>query len=473
MAKNLSLLSRGLGSAPGSLLALAAAIIASGMMSTPAAVADCKLPPPVADRIGRVLLFLTNIADKSALVGKYDIIWTDYFYKPQWAKAPGIYSMKYMMAMRDPNPFAAVPNPDASDLYHKTRDLNWYQKNHSDWVLYKCPGVAEPPMCQRAAPGGSPNNPAYSCFYPNSVDHVPLDVSNPEVREFLFNANLGGPPFTQPVKEYVGKNSAPMIYPSILDSGLYDAVSVDNLGDNEFGACGIYRDGRFVRKYSGAKVDPQFEADQVSWLSWLRRKVNTAGACLAGNDYLNADNPRGFLGIASALDIVLDEHGFTRNGRPMETGAAWRTRVNTLLALDSVKPLMIVDYVAPSVADITDGGGHLRDTAGVSWSIANYLLVKGDRTYLALTTDKESGADTSGVFSDLFLKLGPAQGGMQTDNTIYWRKFDNALVVVNPSADTGRFDLGTTRWQDLAGTQRTGNLSLAPGTAAVLTSTTK
>src|SRR3954467_14640841 len=69
--------------------------------------AEClKLPAPVPDRIGRVQLMLGKVPDKSVLAGKYDIVWADYFYKPGWAKVPGIYSMKYMTSSRDPNPYA-------------------------------------------------------------------------------------------------------------------------------------------------------------------------------------------------------------------------------------------------------------------------------------------------------------------------------------------------------------------------------
>ncbi|MGH6981575.1 MAG: hypothetical protein ACREFC_10245, partial [Stellaceae bacterium] len=309
--------------------------------------ADClNLPVGVPERIGRVQLFLNQIADKSVLAGKYDLIWVDYFYKPGWAKVSGIYSTKYMMADRDPNPFARIANPSGGDGFSSTRDFHWYRQNHPDWVMYKCPGEPEPPMCRRPASGPGPNNPAYSCFYSNSVDYVPLDITNPAVREFLFQANLGEPPYSPPFRAYTGKDAKPVLYPSPMSSGLYDAVGVDNLAsENSFGECGIYRGNKFVRSYSGAKTDPAFLHARIDWLNWLRHKVNAEGLCLIGNDYFTTGHSREFLEIASALDIVMDEHGFTRDSGPLETGAQWLTRIETLRHLtESGKSLIVVDY---------------------------------------------------------------------------------------------------------------------------------
>ena len=426
---------------------------------------DIRLPA-VPDRIGRVLLTLGQVPDKSVLAGKFDIIWADYFYKPGWAKIPGVYAMKYMTAVRDPNPNARIPNSTGDEGLVKSRDLNWYHRNHPDWVVYKCPGAPEPPMCRKAEPTSGPTNPAYACFYPYSVDYVPLDVTNPAVRQFLFDSNLGGAPYVPRVRGYPSRGATVMSYPTVLGSGLYDAVGVDNLNaENGFGACGIYRDGRFRQLYTGSRIDPQYVKQLVGWLNWLRQRVNAAGVCLAGNDYFTTKDWRGFLEIAAALDIVMDEHGFARDKGPIETGAAWRTRVDTLRRVIATgKPVIIVDYVSPPARGA-------RTRAAVSWSIANYLLIKSDRTYLALTSPR-AGADPAKAYPELFIKTGRPLEAMQINKGLYWRHFTHALAVVNPSSQRARMNLGGARWHALDGGAISGTVDIPPATALVLTDAT-
>jgi hypothetical protein len=447
---------------------LGIAFSAAGSFSFPATAANigCShLPPPVADRIGRVELFISGIRSRSDLIGKFDIVWADYFYKPGWARSREIYSIKYMTATRDPNFYARIPNPRSNDGFTKTRDLRWYHRNHPDWVVYKCPGVPEPSMCRRPPVDKGPNNPAYECFFPNSVDYVPLDVNNPAVRQFLFNANLVGPPYARPFKGYPAKGSPLVTYSSVLGSGLYDAVGVDNLeNEDPFGACGIYRNGTFVRRYSGTRVDPRFVQDQVDWMNWLRRRVNAAGLCLVGNDYFNTANPDGFLKIAATLDIVADEHGFTRETGPMETGAAWRLRIKTYRHLIATgKPLIIVDHLDPPVA----AGDAARAHALISWSIANYLLVKGDLTYLGLASTKIQGRLVK-AYPGLFIETGRPGEAMQTDNILYWRHFEHALAIVNPSLTPGYLNIGKAVWRGLDKRSFTGRISVPPASALVL-----
>ena len=94
----------------GALLLLALSVL-------PAAGDGYSMPPAVPDRIGRAQIFDYGVKDRSALLGKRDIIWGD-----GGPKVPGLYTLHYMMVDRDPD---------------KTHDLTWYQTNHPDWVVYQ------------------------------------------------------------------------------------------------------------------------------------------------------------------------------------------------------------------------------------------------------------------------------------------------------------------------------------------------
>jgi hypothetical protein len=318
----------------------------------------------------------------------------------------GVYSMHYMAADREKD---------------KTKTAEWYQNNQPDWIVYKCDGQTI----------------ANSYRYPYGYA-TPVDITNPAVRNHLYEENV------RPV----------------LGTNRFDAISVDNLSDeNKWGRCGVIRSGVFQREFAGSDIDLSFNRAQHDWLEWLRAKVNADGLCLAGNAYFSGQNPAGFELVADALDIVVEEHGVTRRAKPMELGRAWQTRFGLYRRVATNKPLLIIDYVAQTRDEVT--------IPAISWSIANYLLVKEDRTYLAMTPMNAPSEFED--FDQLYLQTGRALGPPQTDGRIWWRRFEHAIAVVNPSAlFSGRLSLGDNDWRDFEGRVSHGSVEVPPASALVL-----
>src|SRR5260370_42651244 len=97
------------------------------------------------------------------------------------------------------------------------------------------------------------------------------------------------------------------------------------------------------------------------------------------------------------------------------------------------EPLIVIDYVCPHAAEMTP--------AALDWSLANYLLLMGDRTYLAI----EPEVTEQGPLDDppqMHLDTGRAKGDFHERDGIFYREFERALPLVNPSSTAAaQFDL--------------------------------
>jgi hypothetical protein len=349
--------------------------------------------------VGSAQIFDYYITNRTALIGRRDIIWGD-----EGPPLP-VYSMRYMTVDRD---------DDA------THTVSWYDsQGRSDWVMRKCDGI-----------------PAIEFDDPNA----PVDITRPETRQFLYEEAVA-----PAAKQH-----------------RYSAMAVDNIfSTNTFKRCGTERNGTLVRRYDGAHIDPVYTKDVADWLRWLGGRIHADGICMAGNLWYEEGDIVGFRQLAALLDIVVDEGGFTRKCKANVTDDHWLVRLRTMRDLAKEKPLIVIDYVCPHSADMTP--------AALDWSLANYLLLKGDRTYLAirpLTTEKGPLYDPA----QLHVKTGPADGDFTQRDGAFYRQFAQALALVNPSSTRSvTFDLGSSDgWRDLRGVAHSGRVTLSPASGLVL-----
>jgi hypothetical protein len=384
--------------------ALFALTLLSAVLPGAAWAGDIPLPPAVPDRIGRAQIFVHYIKDKHVLVGKRDIIWGD----DDKEKAEGIYSLKYMMTDRDPD---------------RKHDLEWYKANHPDWVSYK----------------NDQTTPANEFRYWFGFN-TPVDTTNPAVREYLLGANL---------KE-------------CLSTPRFDGVAVDNVEcRNEYLRGGVWANGAWRQMYDGTKkVDPAFARDTATWMEWLAGRAHAAGKSLVANHYPHLDDVAGYRLVASKLDIICDEQGYTRKGLPMAAGQTWVDKMTLFADLASTKPLIIIDQLTKDPAKVTP--------EIINWALANYLLVKGDRTYVAWPTEDVYGKLDE--YPELYLPIGRPLEVFTRDGDIYRRRFEKVLALVNPAKSApASYHLDAGPWHDLQGKERTGTIELPPGSGLVLT----
>jgi hypothetical protein len=331
------------------------------------------------DTWNNIHLFLSfdyRIPDPAAIARRYDFAWgakVDHVAALRSGN-PNIFLTYYMPFHRDKGTFSD------EKAYH---DLAYWRAVHPDWVLYKCDRVT----------------PAYEFGDPN----VPLDFANPalvawQIRTYAKPASKSG----------------------------YDGIAADNVNlQNQFGACGVYRNGQWVQRYSGQINDPQWRADVITWLTRMQQAVYSLRHPLAlipnfSIDDLSPSNPL-MQQVVSHIDGIEDEEGFTRYGDGYLTGSAWLQRIQLIESVQKQhKPYYIVNQF-PSV-------GH----AEIQWALASYLMGKEHSAALFISTIQGYGADLR--YDGYNMQIGSPKGPMYQTQNVYMRDYSDGLSIVNPSA---------------------------------------
>jgi len=301
----------------------------------------------------------------------------------------------------------------------RTHTLAWFEANHPDWIVYGCDGV--------------PTD-EYGDVY------ISVDITRPEVREALFEQGVVAKTAKRPVQ----------------------SIGVDNLDNtNSFRECGVRQGGALKKNYSGRRVDPSFAQHQADWMAWLAPRVHARGLALTGNLSYNGGDRASYWKIAHNLDVILDETGFERKCRPIMLDGQWLDRITLFRDVARAKPLVVIEQVCPTLPEITP--------ATIAWSLANYLLIKEDRTYLALTPEIQPYGALDD-FPELYLNIGAAAGPLSERGGVYYRRFERALALVNPSSRSqATFEVEGGGWKDEAtGISQAGSITLPPATAMVL-----
>ena len=262
---------------------------------------------------------------------------------------------------------------------------------------------------------------------------------NPAVREYLWEANLG----------------------KILGTHNFEGIAVDNVEcRNEYLRGGVWKNGDWRQRYEGTKKsDAAYARDTAEWMEWLASRAHAAGMSLVANHYPHVDDEAGYRLVASKLDIICDEQGYTRGGKAMASDDTWVKKMTLFAELARTKPIIVIDQLTKDPATVTP--------EVINWALANYLLMKGDWTYVAWPTE-----DAYGKFDDypeLYLPIGRPLEPFTRDGGIYRRRFEKVLALVNPAKSaSASYQLDPGRWHDLHGTERQGTLELPPGSGLVL-----
>jgi len=364
----------------------------------------CQLPASTRGRIGRAQVWVQGIADKKVLVGKRDYVWAD-----NGDALPGIFTSVYIPYDRD---------------FDRSHTVAWYQDNRPDWVVYKCDGKT-PAHYQ----------PRYSWGY-----YTPVDITRLDTRQELFAA------FVDPK----------------LKLRHFDGVSLDNVSlRNGFGRCGVWRNGQWVQQYSDDdQWDPRFTSAVIAWLRFATRYAHKRNLCTTANiKYAFRPHRNTYASAAYSVDIVLDETGFHRAGQPTFADDEWVERMTTLATIAKYRGLVIIDKAQTSWDKMT--------SKLVNASIASYMLIKGDHSYLAILAED----DPHRFFESdqLFAEIGEATSPLVRAGHLYRRFFKNAIAMANPSStEPAYYTLNnTSRWSYL-GQDITGKVKLAPGEARLI-----
>jgi hypothetical protein len=322
--------------------------------------------------------------------------------------------------------------------------LSWWQTNHPDWVLYKCSTTTNAPTTMPAYDSGLPN--------------VPLDIHNPAVVQYQI-AQMAGP--------YAVRNG-------------YNALAADEVtygiassGGTGYYGCGIYSKGVFVRRYSGPN-DPNRATDVVNWVKTAHYILNNNTALAPYHLKLIVNHPGGMMNtneatIASNVDADMDETGFTIYGRYQTSSPIFVTReANWMKFMQAHGAAVLVNQ---------DWGALTVGPAQRDYSAATYLLGNENAASLFVTPHTGYGVETyyhpEYAAANTGSPCGEFYGGSSTAPALYYRKFANALVIVNAGGygtEKAALPSGHT-YTDLEGRPVSNPLSVAANDGYVLKTT--
>ena len=394
-------------------------------VTIPACQSTCNTPGlrQVPDTWNNIHLFQSfdyNIDNPAPIARYYDFVWGATPGKVAAFRAgnPNAFISYYIPFHRDSGAFA---NAELG----KQHDVNYWKSSHPDWVLYKCDHTTP------ALEYGDPN--------------IPLDFTNPAVVQWQVQT------YAQPASLHG-----------------YDAIAADNLNlENLFGACGFYKNGQWVQRYTGETIDKQWQNDVLGWVTAMQSALHALPHPLALIPNLSAgpislSDPL-VAQIVTHVDGILDEGSFTNYGDGYLTGSNWLHEIQFIrsVQLQQHKPFYLSNEFK------SDTLSHDQ----IQWVLASYLMSKEHYSSLYITNNTNNtqnyGADRR--YSEYEAKIGHPNSEMYFSQNVYWRDYSNGIVVVNPSA-TNAYAVKTSAstYTDLYGNRVNQTFTLPPHSGMVL-----
>jgi hypothetical protein len=325
--------------------------------------------------------------------------------------------------------------------------LAWYQANHPDWIVYRCPNGVEPTDASTATP-------AY--YMDENGEHLaPLDISNPEVSVWQV--------------EHFGENAG-----HVLARDGYDVLNVDNVFlDNIEGLCGTFAGGRFVRLYrADGTHDPRWCADVRDWTARLARGLHALTppiGLVANVAPFDGIDPACLRGVTTNLDGVVDEGAFMRSDlrTPLDE-PEWLARIHLMVDLqregrayysiaEFTDPPPSANFCAPAVT-----------TNELQWALASYLMGKEHSAAIFVSGLGQYGCSL--WYPEFDAHVGHPCGPMRTQGTaLYARDYSHGLALANLGSMPVMAALpASTALLDLLGKQVGSSLQLAARSGSVL-----
>jgi Hypothetical glycosyl hydrolase family 15 len=385
-----------------------ALIPSEARLAAPRNLGHARRFPDTSSNVHLEMVFNYDQKNLNAESGVVDMVWgSSYATKPK-----GIYNTAYI--------------PYSVD--NLTYPLNWYQKNHPDWLEYKCDRTS-------------------LAFQFGAKNLAPLDFTNPAVQAFQWSR---------------------WVDPQLAAG--YGGIAVDTMSlTNDWKQCGHFSSGgAWVGQFTGRENDAAFRSAMLSWEADIYAHVHaqSSTATMQVNysyefGVSRADN----LQLMATTDLLFDERGFTNWGsrRNVATPAEWHGIVGAIEYVESKGGCYMTNAEEPG------------PTSGITpqerqWVIANYLLVKNNCTYMYMTgyNGKTQGYGVLVTFPEYAIAIGSATGSMTAGQGAYSRTFTNGLAIVNPSRVSVTFDLPAGKYKTVDGHVEGPAVTLGPSNGLIL-----
>ena len=328
-----------------------------------------------------------------------------YHYSSVWGARPGLGATwrTSNAGLKSSYYFIAVTDMGTGAWGGIGHTLTWWQTYHPSWVLYACT---------------SAGTPTHTPAYIGHMTNVPLDIHNSSVA--LYQAGA--------VSKYAKANG-------------YTALAADEVtywaagsGGTGYYPCGIWSGNTFIRRYHSRTGDSAYIADIVNWVKTVHNyvKTNYPGLKLIVNHpaYKLDTNETTLL---TNVDGAMDEGGFTNYGR-YQYGSPSHF-------LMEVAWMRYAQQHGVSVMINQDWGSLTLGAAQRDYSVATYLM--GNEQSAAVFISQHNGYGLEQWRSEYATNIGAPcaeyYGGASYSSTspsIYYRRFANAVVVLNAGGTT-------------------------------------
>jgi hypothetical protein len=302
--------------------------------------------------------------------------------------------------------------------YH---NLDWFLTYHPDWLMYDCAGEVIRYWAD-----------------PQPV----MDISNPAVRNHQYD----------------------IFVRAHMNHGV-DGIAIDNFSFfNHWGKCGPQA-APGVWRYTGDLIDPVYAADALAAVSELSDRVRAAQGIVAINLVGNDPFHPLFEQLLTKVDLLYFEAGgfIGTHCKPAFTDDKWLQRFTMLRRLAVEKPIIVQDETCDYMTQLTP--------ELVSWDVANFFLLRGDRSYFSMTQSYAVRPEVDPPYDgpELHLPIGEPLEGPVQQGTLWTRRYENGLVIVNPSStQSGVLALGADLFTDPQGQVFTGSIVVPPASGRLL-----
>ena len=298
-------------------------------------------------------------------------------------------------------------SPDPQPGAVGTAAFEKFVEAHPTWIEYQC---------DRVTPAWNPH------YY-----YWPVDMQNPDVLQYLWSN----------------------YYLPLLKMG-YHTLDLDNAGaENYTHACGHFGDdGGWVQEYSGKYQDPTWAVVTAATVRKIAEDMHDFSALdvLAVNTRPTSYDAAEELKIMEAADLVLDENGVTWES----SDCGWNPPGG--YCKETIPPGWWQATLSDALAYIAEGGCFWMidrepemnavdaTPSEREWAIANYLLMKGNCSYVTITGNSQYGELV--YYPELHTDYGtPLDTAHELPSGTWVRHFTHATVYVHPNSMTAEIEM--------------------------------
>lgn len=375
--------------------------------------------------------------------GRYDAVWGSFDPGPWRSSNPAALVSRYYI-------------PEEDNELISGHDLQWWQQNHPDWILYACTANGTPTHDIAYTPG-------------DGFPDVPLDLHNPSVVNYQIEQSL------LPYVEANGYNAVAidqLAFTDIMKGGNPELGQTETSG--EYG-CGIWNaDGSFTTVYQSPS-DPQWATDMLNWMAQLRSATSSAGVAVMVNHAGNPSDPNE-QALMHDVDVVLDETGFSDYGNYVGLSSYFMTMYRYMEWVQS-QGIGFIDVDRYAFSNETSPSSDQ-----IEYSIATYLMAdEGDADlYVNADNGPGYGYGSEQYHQEYATPIGTPcdamYGGSSYDAStpqLYYRRFSGGMVIVNAGSSGAENAMlpANHEYVDIEGRPVSNPLTVNPADAYVLTTT--